>query len=269
MPSKHARIAELEETIERQAQTIKRLEERLCELELELARAKKGSSTSSQPPSSDIVNPPKPKKKRGRPKKRRKGGQPGHERRLREPLPPERVDETIEYSLDGAEVARHGLMLTGDFEIFQHIEFPDAPVHVTEYRLAVYQDADGNLYVPGSPELNGPIFGPRLLASIGWLKSIGHCSYSTIEMWMEDILRVPVSRGYLAKLCTGTISVSLSDAYHELTEAIPRQDQLGSDETSIKHNGKKHWIWCITAAAFSDSITAKLQGRKGPSLLQA
>ena len=117
MPSKHARIAELEETIERQAQTIKRLEERLCELELELARAKKDCSTSSKPPSSDIVNPPKPKKKRGRPKKRRKGGQPGHERRLREPLPPERVDETIEYSLDGAEVARHGLMLTGDFEI--------------------------------------------------------------------------------------------------------------------------------------------------------
>ena len=76
MPSKNARIAELEETIERQAQTIKRLEERLCELELELARAKKDSSTSSKPPSSDIVNPPKPKKKRGRPKKRRKGGQP-------------------------------------------------------------------------------------------------------------------------------------------------------------------------------------------------
>ena len=27
--------------------------------------------------------------------------------------------------------------------------------------------------------------------------------------------------------------------------------QLGSDETSIKDNGKTHWIWCITAAAFS------------------
>ena len=65
------------------------------------------------------------------------------------------------------------------YEIFQHIELPDTPVHVTEYRLAVYQDADGNLYVPGSPELNGPIFGPRLLASIGWLKSVGHCSLAT------------------------------------------------------------------------------------------
>ena len=161
-----------------------------------------------------------------------------------------------------AEVARHGLTLTGDFEIVQHIELPDTPVHVTEYRLAVYQDADGNLYVPDSPELNGPIFGPRLLATIGWLKSVGHCSYSTIEMWMEDILQVPVSRGYLAKLCTGTISASLSDAYNELTEAIPRQDQLGSDETSIKDNGKKHWIWCITAAAFSVFHIASSRSRE-------
>ena len=80
---------------------------------------------------------------------------------------------------------------------------------------------------------------------------MGHCSYSTIEAWMKDVLQVPVSRGYLAKLCTGTISASLADAYDELTEAIPRQEQLGSDETSIKDNGKRHWIWCITAATFS------------------
>lgn len=77
---------------------------------------------------------------------------------------------------------------------------------------------------------------------IGWMKSVGRCSYSTIETWMEDVLQVPVSRGYLAKLCTTTISESLQSAYDELTEAIPSQDQLGSDETSHKDNGKKHWI---------------------------
>jgi hypothetical protein len=51
-----------------------------------------------------------------------------------------------------------------------------------------------------------------MLATIGWPKSVGHCSYSTIETWVEDVLQVPVSRGYLAKLCTGTISASLQDA---------------------------------------------------------
>lgn len=224
---------------------------RVAELELELAKARKDSSTSSKPPSSDITKPKPKQKKPGRRKKPRRGGQPGHQRQLRDPLPPERVDETIDYTIEDDQIQHLGLTPTGEFEVIQHIELPETPVHVTEHRLTVYQDARGNLYLPDVPELKRPIFGPRLLATIGWLKSVGHCSYSTVEAWMEDVLQVPVSRGYLAKLCTGTISASLADAYDELTVAIPQQDQLGSDETSFKDNGKKHWIWCITAATFS------------------
>ena len=250
MNGRDGTIDELRALVAKQAAQIEQLTARIAELELELAKARKDSSTSSKPPSSDITKP-KPKKKPGRRKKPRRGGQPGHKQQLRKPLPPERVDETIDYEIDDEEVRRLGLTPTGDFECIQHIELPDTPVHVTEYRLAVYQDADGQLYIPDCPEVKGPIFGPRLLATIGWLKSVGHCSYSTIEAWMEDVLQVPVSRGYLAKLCTGTISASLADAYDEVAEAIPRQEQLGSDETSIKDNGKKHWIWCITAATFS------------------
>jgi transposase len=68
---------------------------RIVELELALAKANKDSTTSSKPPSSDITKP-MPQKKPGRRKKPKRGGQPGHERQLREPLPPERVDETID-----------------------------------------------------------------------------------------------------------------------------------------------------------------------------
>ena len=244
-------IDELRQIVAQQALQLEQQAARIEELELELAKARKDSSTSSKPPSSDIVNPPRKKKPRGRPKKRKKGGQPGHARKLRQPLPPERVDEAFQYEMDDDEVQRLGLTPTDDFEIVQHIELLDVPIHVTEHRLRIYRTPDGRTVTPDVPESKGPIFGPRMLAMIGWLKSVGHCSYSTIEAWMNDVLQVPVSRGYLAKLCTGTISASLADAYDELTEAIPRQQQLGSDETSIKDNGKKHWIWCISAAAFS------------------
>ncbi len=251
MDGKDRIIAELRELVAKLTAQLEQQAVRIAELELALAKAMKDSSTSSKPPSSDIVKPKPKQKKPGRRKKRKRGGQPGHQQKLREPLPAERVDETVDYEIDDDGVQRLGLIPTGDFEVIQHIELPETPVHVTEHRLAVYQDADGQLYIPDCPEVKGPIFGPRLLTMIGWLKSIGHCSYSTIEAWMEDVLQVPVSRGYLAKLCTGTISASLAGAYDELTEAIPRQGQLGSDETSIKDNGKKHWIWCITAGTFS------------------
>ena len=88
MDSKDKQIEELKALVAK-------LTERVAELELELAKAKKDSSTSSKPPSSDITKP-KPKKKPGRRKKPRRGGQPGHLRQLRKPLPPDRVDQTIE-----------------------------------------------------------------------------------------------------------------------------------------------------------------------------
>jgi len=261
MDSRDRIIDELRALIAEQSAQLEQQSARIKELELELAKAKKDSTTSSKPPSSDITKP-KPKPKKSKRRKPRKGGQPGHQQQLREPLPPDRVDEIIEYEIDDDDIRRLGLVPTGDFESVQHIELPDTPVHVTEHRKVVYEDREDQLYIPDCPELNGPIFGPRLLATIGWLKSVGHCSYSTVEAWMEDVLQVPVSRGYLAKLCTGTISESLAGAYDELTEAIPRQEQLGSDETSIKDNGKRHWIWCITAATFSVFHIAATRSRE-------
>ena len=139
----------------KQAAQIEKLTARIDELELQLAKAKKDSTTSSKPPSTDIAKP-KPKRRPGRPKKASPRGQAGHERHLREPLPPERVNETIEYEIEEAEWLRLGLTPTGDFDSIEHLELPDSPVPVSEHRLTVYRDADGNLYVPDCAELKAP-----------------------------------------------------------------------------------------------------------------
>ena len=243
-------IADLRRLVDQQAKQIAALLARVSELELQLAKALKNSSNSSKSPSSDIVKPPK--KQADRRKKAKRGGQKGHQRKLREPLPPERVNESIVYEMHDADVRELGLTPTDQFEIIQHIELLDLPIHVIEHRLRKYLDGNGKTILPDVPELLGqPIFGPRMLAMIGWLKSRAHCSYSTVERWMGDVLQVSVSRGYLSKLCNGVISDSLADAHEELKLAIPEQSQLGSDESSLKNNGKKHWIWCITAPLFT------------------
>ena len=99
---------------------------------------------------------------------------------MREPLPPERVDEHITYEINDADVRERELTPTDDFEIVQHIELLDLPIHVTEHCLRRYLDADGNVVLPDVRELSGSIFGPRMLAMIGWLKSRAHYSYTTI-----------------------------------------------------------------------------------------
>ncbi len=259
MVSKDDIIAELRKINADQVKQILELTKRVAGLELQLAKATKDSSNSSKSPSSDIVKPPG--KKTDRRRKAKRGGQKGHAKQVREPLPPERVDEQITYEIDDADIRARELTPTDDFEIVQHIELLDLPIHVTEHRLRQYLDGDGNVVLPDVRELGGPIFGPRMLAMIGWLKSRAHCSYTTIATWMEDVLQVPVSRGYLAKLCNGTISASLADAYEELRDAIPQQPHLGSDESSLKNNGKKHWIWCITAGLFTLFHIAKTRSR--------
>jgi len=244
MDDKDALITELRQTIEQ-------LRLRVQELELALARVQKDSSNSSKPPSGDLVKPPKPKAG-GKRKPPKRGGQPGHKRHLREPLTPDRVNEWFTYELCDEDVLERGLIPTDELETWQHIEFVESPIFVTEYRLRKYLTPQGETVLPVVPELdNLPLFGSRMLSMIGWLKSRAHCSYTTIEAWFTDVLNVPVSRGYLAKLCNGVISDSLANAYEELKQAIPRQEQLGSDETSLKNNGTTHWIWCITAKLFS------------------
>ncbi len=146
MGNKDDIIADLRRIIDAQSKRINELNNRVGELEL--AKALKNSSNSSKSPSSDIVKPPK--KKADRRKKTKRGGQKGHQRKLREPLPPERVNETFIYEMNDADVNELSLTPTG-----------------------------------------------------------------------------------------------------EMKQAIPVQPHLGTNESSFKNNGKKHWIWCISAAMFS------------------
>jgi transposase len=195
MDDKEALITELRQAIERQTLVIERLQQRVLELELALARAQKDSSTSSKPPSSDLIKPPKPKTKSGGKRKPpKRGGQPGHKRHLREPLPQDRVDEWFTYELFDHQVWERGLIPTDEFETWQHIEFVESPIYVTEYRLRKYRTTHGQTVFPVVEERDLPLFGPRMLAMIGWLKSKAHCSYTTIEAWFTDVLDLPVSR---------------------------------------------------------------------------
>jgi len=120
MASKDDIIADLRRLVEEQAKRLDAQAKRIEALELQLAKAQKDSSNSSKSPSSDIVKPPK--KKTDRRKKAKRGGQKGHPRKLREPLPPERVDQQITYEIRDSDVRRLGLTPTEEFQTVQHIE---------------------------------------------------------------------------------------------------------------------------------------------------
>jgi transposase len=226
--------------------------ERIAALETELSQAKKNSSNSSKPPSSDLVKRPKPPRKDGRNRKR--GGQPGHEQHLRADFPSEAIDKVVPYTLDGCPDCGGKLRLFArPAEVLQQVEITAAPTMVTEHRANAYWcprcHKSHFVALPEAVEKAG-LFGPRLTALVAFMKGVCHASFSTIRKFLRDVVGVSVSRGYLAKL-TAKVSRSLAGAYNELFDRLPSEASLNVDETGHKENRQKYWTWCFRAQLYT------------------
>src|SRR3954451_4208592 len=102
---------------------LKSLQIAFAQLQTQLAAARKDSSTSSKPPSSDIVKPPKPQAAAGQ-DKRHIGGQPGHPKHERSLVPLEQLTAPPHnYIPELCPDCGHGLCPAGgDVRVVQQIE---------------------------------------------------------------------------------------------------------------------------------------------------
>jgi len=239
------------------------LREESARLQQQLAAACKDSSTSSKPPSSDIVKPKKPPAKGG--KKRKKGGQPGHDQHLRSPFPPEAINQFEAHTLDCCPDCGGRLVLSRcEPEVLQQVEVTEKPTLVTEHRgLAYWCPHCRKVHYAPMPDavVKAGLFGPRLTALVAFMKGVCHASFSTIRKFLRDVVRVQVSRGYLAKLIQ-KVSHSLAPAYAELCERLPGEAVLNIDETGHKENGQKFWTWCFRAQMYTLFRIDKSRGSK-------
>jgi len=238
--------------IQRQQSRIAELKKQVAELSAQVARLSKNSSTSSKPPSSDIVKPPKPPTKDGG--RRHLGGQPGHARHERTPFAPDQIHQTIDYRPDRCPDCGAPLRpLKRPPRTLQQVELPETPLVVTEHRAhaAWCPRCRKNLYAPLPPEVErAGLVGPRLSALVGWLKGVGHCSFSTTARFCRDVLGLGLSRGQLAKV-VGKASAALAPAYETLAARLPEEPYLNVDETGHKENGDALWTWVFRARLYT------------------
>jgi transposase len=257
-----ARIATLEAENRHLRQENAQFRQENERLKRQLAAARKNSSTSSKPPSSDIVKPPKPPREDG--KKRKRGGQPGHEQHLRTPFPPEAC-HVVPYRLDCCPDCGGAIRLfENPAEVQQQVEIIATPTVVTEHQgLAYWCDHCQKLHVASLPDAvrKAGLFGPRLTALVAFMKSVCHASFSTIRKFLRDVVGIPVSRGYLAKLIA-KVSESLAQSYAELFERLPGEATLNIDETGHKENGERFWTWCFRARLYTLFHIDKSRGSK-------
>ena len=240
--SQEARIAHLESQVAE-------LQTQLVQLREQIAILQRNSSTSSKPPSSDIVKPPKPKSSSsGRP-----GGQKGHPGFFRKLFPIERVDEVKEYRLSQCPSCNFPLRPEHETEpwIHQVAELPEKLTHVTEHRRVGYlcPCCHQQLYAPLLGGIESEIFGPRLQSLVVYMKAALHGSYTGLEEFIEEVFEIQVSRSGLANQIKA-VSPALGVPYQELQGILAHAPSLHIDETGHKDNGRRYWIWAFCTRLF-------------------
>jgi transposase len=254
-----ARCANLEQRLDQ-------VQARVGQLEAELAAAKKNSTNSSKPPSSDIVKKANAKPKNGR--KRKRGGQPGHPKHDRPLFPDDQVEYTDLHCVECPDC--HGPVVPSKAppKVIQQVELPlpSEMISVVGFRShpGWCRKCRQVHYAPFEEATRrAGLVGTRLTALIAYLKGACHCSYSTIRKFIRDVLAINISRGYLAKLIAKA-SVSLQEAYETLAERLPDQARLNVDETGHKNNKERMWTWCFRASLFT---LFKIDASRGSEVL--
>jgi transposase len=250
----HQEVQTLQQQLQQQQQTLAALAEEIRQLKEKLAAKSKDSSTSSKPPSSDIVKPSKePATPDSSPRKG--GGQPGHPKHTRTAFSPEELT---------AGSHTHRMTHCPDCQtpvvpaeqlprIVQQIEIVQPPLEISEHRALPYWCPHccrvHFASLPGDIELGG-LLGPRLTALIAYLKGFCHASYSTIRIYLRDVLKVKVSRSMLMKVIS-KVSAALDEPYEEILARLPGEATLNVDETGHNDNGDLWWTWCFRASLYT------------------
>lgn len=221
------------------------MKERIEVLERELTRykTKKDSSNSSLPPSKDENRPPRTMSLREK-GSRKVGGQPGHD------------GKTLEMTSHPDEVVEHRACFCPEcgkdvssqpFEFFGKRQVIDLPVIkqvVTEHRVYRCTCTCGKIIESDFPAgVDSPVkYGKDIETIIGYLSVRQYLPFKRLRELLNDIFSVQISEGGL-HLLLNRLATKGVDAYEMIRQNVLSSGVIGTDETGVKINGKRHWFW--------------------------
>jgi transposase len=238
-------IEDLKRIIFFQGQEIINLMKKIDVLERELARhtTKKDSNNSSLPPSKDENRPPRTVSLREK-GNRKPGGQPGHDGKTLKMT--DNPDEIIEHRACfcpecGKDVSSQSFELFGKRQV---IDIPVIKQIVSEHRVYRCTCTCGKVVESDFPvDVDSPVrYGKGIESLIGYLSVRQYLPFKRLQEMMGDIFAVQISEGGLHHLLN-RLAAKGSDAYEMIRQKVMNSGVIGTDETGMKINGKKHWFW--------------------------
>jgi transposase len=228
---------------------VERLEEENRQLRAEIERLKQppaNSRNSSQPPSRDQKsNQPanRPKKKHGPPF--------GHKRFVRELI--DNPDRRISVQVEQCEHCHHDLSGVGPKKIVrrQVTELPESNPVVIETQqhevLCPHCQRLNRGQLPEGLEADR-YFGPRLEATVVFLKHQQHLSYERIVQALRELFGLELSEGGIASIIARA-GERAAVAAAGIKEQVITSLVIKSDETSARVGGRNFWHWVFIGAS--------------------
>jgi transposase len=238
-------IEELKRIVQMQAKENRLLKAKINYLEQELARitTRKDSNNSSLPPSKDDNRPLRTNSLREK-SGRKAGGQPGHEGKTLEIT--NAPDEIIEHRACfcpecGKDVSNMPFELFGKRQV---IDIPTIKQIVTEHRVYRCKCTCGHIVESDFPVgVDSAVrYGKNIETLVGYLSVRQYLPFKRLKEMLNDIFSVQVSEGGLHCLLNRLASKGV-DAYEMIRQKVLNSGVIGTDETGVKINGKKHWLW--------------------------
>jgi transposase len=214
------------------------LRERLAKYE-----TPKNSHNSSIPPSRDENRPQRNQSLREKSGKK-VGGQSGHDGKtlMMVDNPDETHNETPAYC---SHCGRDLMEIEGVFvERRQVVDIPPIQPIYKEYRIYSKMCSCGHHTVGRFPDgvIASIQYGPNTEAMVSYLHSRQYLPFRRMEEFMSDVFQLPISEGGLHCLLDRFTSKARY-LYKEIKNRIEKSESIGTDETGVKVNGKKHWYW--------------------------
>jgi transposase len=238
------------------------LQQQIVSLQEQIRLLKNGrnSNTSSTPPSQDIGR--SNKKSLREPSTRKTGGQTGHEGITLQMK--EKPDKIVEYRPKyckqcGEELARNEAILG---ERKQEVELPPIdPQYVEHQSYSCTCKKCGFITTSELPErLQANIqYGQQVRAWVAYLSVRQYLSYERITELMKDCFHLPISEGTIDNMLKN-LTEKAETIYRQIQQRIEQSPVVGGDETGIKINGKKGWLFTFQTPVLTFLVASMSRG---------
>lgn len=263
---------QLVDIIVEQAIAIEKLNSRILELEEKVEKLKVSrdldSSTSSKPPSGDILkkteNKQQDKLLESEAPKRKPGGQPGHLGKTRSGFG--RVDRYEILRPEDCLYCGQKAFATVAVKIEKQsvAQLVERPIEIVEYqRQTCVCECCGNIQTASwSPDIvPGQDLGVRLQAFLGWVNNYAHMPYEKQQEMLWELGQIEIGLGTLVAT-NERITQAIEPSIIELSNWVKQtQPNIHVDETPWSVKGIKEWLWVVANSDFCLFTAADTRSR--------